>query len=288
MNTFIKTVFWGIQVYICQALATGFSYFIVNKINKLFEIHEFFYLLFRFSITIILILLLCRFWLSTSWKFDFPKDILSSFNVKKFIIFTFLGLLLAFGYFVFLWLFSPNKSISFNKNISYEAIFYIIFQGIFAATMGSFTEEFLYRGYYQQALLKYTNNTAQSIITPAFFFGLSHWFSADTVWLSFLYVLRTFLKGIIYGLFARFTGSFWYSAAVHYGWNILFISSVIDVDCKSETNNFVLKTFIDCNNLLTLDFYSKPLPSGLFIYYFLILFFGYLLYKKNSKIWNTV
>ena len=154
--------------------------------------------------------------------------------------------------------------------------------------MGSFTEEFLYRGYYQQALLKYTNNTAQSIITPAFFFGLSHWFSADTVWLSFLYVLRTFLKGIIYGLFARFTGSFWYSAAVHYGWNILFISSVIDVDCKSETNNFVLKTFIDCNNLLTLDFYSKPLPSGLFIYYFLILFFGYLLYKKNSKIWNTV
>ncbi|MFN4147392.1 MAG: lysostaphin resistance A-like protein, partial [Runella sp.] len=142
-------------------------------------------------------------------------------------------------------------------------------------------EELLYRGYYQKTVFEATNSTSLSIFFPAVIFGLSHWFGFESIESSCLYVLATFIKGLIYGLIAKVNGSYWYSIAFHFGWNILPLSGLIATDCEVPENDYLIRTYVTCGNLLNFISNGEELPVGLLIYYLLILFMVFIIYKKR-------
>ncbi|AEI51442.1 CPBP family intramembrane glutamic endopeptidase [Runella slithyformis] len=273
MEIFIKLSLWGVRLIACHVLATAFSYFVVHNINKYFEIHEFVSLTLRFIFTILFIFLLCKIRLINFYKFDFFSDFLYTINLKKFAIYSLLGFLCSLFYIVFLWIFSPDKRIVINQEITWLSIGYIIFQGIFRGINGAIAEELLYRGIYQKAIFEQTKKSIYAIVMASALFGLSHMlFREENIWFSSTYALGTFIAGISFGIIAQYTNSFWNSSAFHFGNNMLLISELIEADCKQSDEDFLIRMYVECENWLRVYINSQPIPTSSLIYDTLILF----------------
>ena len=290
MENFIKLSLWGARIIACHVLATAFSYFVVHYLNKYFEIHEFVSLTLRFILTILFIFILYKIRLINFYKFDFFSDLLFAINLKKFAVYSLLGFLVSFFFIVFLWVFSPNKNIGINKEITWLSIGYIFFQGIFSGINGAIAEELLYRGIYQKAILEQTKNSIYAIFMASAFFGLSHLLRGGSIWFNAIYALGTCIAGISFGIVAQYTNSFWNSAAFHFGRNMLLISEIIDTDCKQNDENYLVKTYVDCENWMTFSISSQPIPSAFLVYNLLILLlFLWVIKRKNlSRIVTTI
>lgn len=233
----------------------------------------------RFLFNIALLILLHRFWLTSSWKNTFSWQF---YRIKPLLFFRFLGLGVAFVFIFHLWMwfFAPNKQIEWNHQLPRSLYGFLILQTFCRGLMGSITV--LYRGFYQTQILKATNSSGLAIFVPALLFGFTHWAAGESPWHSSLYILHTFLKGIFYGVIAYKTGSFWYSAAVHYGWNIILMSDLVAVDCNVENPHHFLRTYLDCNNALEVDFYNNPWPLGLTIFNALLMAWSVFYYYKKD------
>ncbi|AEI51440.1 Abortive infection protein [Runella slithyformis DSM 19594] len=236
----------------------------------------------RFLLTIALLILLHKFWLSSSWKTTFSWQF---YRIKPQFFIRYLGLGVAFVFIfhIWMWVFAPNKQIEWNNKLPLSLYGYLILQTFCRGLMGSITEEVLYRGYFQTQILKTTNSSVLAILIPALLFGLTHWSAGENPWYSSLYVLNTSIKGIVYGVIAYKTGSFWYSAAVHYGWNMVLMSDLIAVDCNVENPHYFLRTYLDCNNMLDVHYYNNTWSLGLTIFYCLLVAWSvFYYYKKND------
>jgi membrane protease YdiL (CAAX protease family) len=109
-----------------------------------------------------------------------------------------------------------------------------------ALALSAFTEEFIFRGYPLQVLLKGLGPSG-AIALISFFFGLIHWTNPGATGMS---VLGTVLAGVALSVAYLKTRSIWFPYGIHLGWN-LGLSVVLGFPMSGIRTEAFLTTIVD-------------------------------------------